>query len=459
LESFGRRQKERKFCGAAHDVHWLLILTLPPAAHLPAMPQSTAGAAEQAMRGFGMRDATHDGMDTGTAAASPDDGGEGSLNLETVAFALVRPGRQARPTRRARATLPSLPTGIVVADRYMIERPLGSGGMGSVWLARDLTLECPCALKMLDLAQMDVQDCRDRFAREARVSARIRASNVVNVFDYGEWNGVPYIVMEYLPGEDLRTRIARRGALGREATYEIVAQLARALAHAHSAGIVHRDIKPDNVFLVEEAGGESVKLLDFGIAIDTSAPEAPAHSGVFVGTAFYASPEQLSGECVDGRADLWSLSVLAFECLTGERPFRCDSFANLCGMVLGGSVPEFHAVERGLPAELDDWWQKAVARKPEGRFQSGQELTDALGDALELSRTSVFSVRRSLEPAPLSKHGRDSRKVGVLYATGVLLALAIGVGIGVAAEHRSPLEGKLPQASAQIAGSEGPWPE
>jgi eukaryotic-like serine/threonine-protein kinase len=395
-------------------------------------------------------------MDTGTEAA-PSEGGEGSLNLETAAFALVRPSSQACPSRRRPEPLP-LPPGTVVAGRYLIERILGSGGMGSVWLARDLTLECPCAVKMLDLAQTELEDSRDHFAREARVSARFRGSNVVNVFDYGEWSGVPYIVMEYLPGEDLRTRITRAGALGCEATHELVAQLARALAHAHAAGIVHRDIKPDNVFLVEEAGGESVKLLDFGIAAEASsfACESPAHSGTFVGTAFYASPEQLCGECVDGRADLWSLSVLAFECLTGERPFRCDSFADLCKMVLCGSVPEFHAVARGLPAGLDAWWQKAVARKPEARFQSGQELTDALGDALELSRASVFSVRRSLEPAPLSKQRRDARKVGALYATSVLLALAVGVGIGVAAEQRSPLEGKLPQASSQVAGTERP---
>jgi serine/threonine-protein kinase len=308
--------------------------------------------------------------------------------------------------------------------------------MGSVWLARDLALECCCAVKLLDPEVAELEHARERFLREARVSARIRGSGVVNVFDCGEWSGAPYIVMENLDGEDLRSRIDRTGPLGPETTYEIVAQLARGLAHAHAAGIVHRDVKPANVFLVREADGDSVKLLDFGIATEAGSTRSDVltEPGLFVGTVWYASPEQLLGESVDWRTDLWSLAVLAWECLTGARPFDSDSFGRHCGMVIDQPVPEFGAEARGLPSELDHWWKKAAAREPQERFQSAKELADALGDALELPRASVPSTCPAAGQATSHWSGRTRGKVaamrGALVASGIAVALAAGVGIG-----------------------------
>ncbi|HEY0464190.1 MAG TPA: serine/threonine-protein kinase, partial [Polyangiaceae bacterium] len=141
-------------------------------------------------------------------------------------------------------------TGSIIADRYCLLRKLGAGGMGSVWLAHDQSLDSQCAVKLVDPEKAADEEVRIRFEREAKAAAQIRGANVVDIFDHGIWDGTPFIVMEYLEGEDLGARLERDGALDTEQTYQIVSQVARALVRAHAAGIVHRDLKPENIFLV-----------------------------------------------------------------------------------------------------------------------------------------------------------------------------------------------------------------
>jgi eukaryotic-like serine/threonine-protein kinase len=295
---------------------------------------------------------------------------------------------------KARPPLPIPRPGHLVARRYVLESRVGSGGMASVWRAFDRALEVVCAVKILNPEATNGADVRARFRREAHVCACIRCANVVDVFDYGEWLGLPYIAMEYLRGEDLRARIERGGALAPDMTYQLLVQLGRGLARAHGAGIIHRDVKPENVFLVPGRRGETAKLLDFGIARQVSPRPAmlQTQGGLFLGTAHYSSPEQMRGEPVDWRSDLWSLSVVAFECMTAEVPFRGRSLAELCTAILCTELPTLDARARGLPLGLESWWRRAIDRDPVRRYQSVKQLVDAFGEALAVKRAHVPSL-------------------------------------------------------------------
>jgi serine/threonine protein kinase len=276
----------------------------------------------------------------------------------------------------------------VVAGRYRLVRMLGSGGMGTVWLAHDLSLDSQCALKLIDDDKAASEEVRIRFEREARAAAQVRGAHVVDIFDHGEHEGVPFIAMEYLEGEDLEERLRRLGRLDAESTYRVIAHVARALVRAHSLGIVHRDLKPENIFLVQGDEHEIAKVLDFGIAKhDTySLRDKATKTGSFLGTPFYVSPEQARGKVIDYRSDLWSLGVIAFQCLTGRPPFESEALGELMGLILYEDLPKPTERNPELPPALDEWWQRAAARDPEERFQSAKELADSLAVALGIQR-------------------------------------------------------------------------
>ncbi|HEX6272955.1 MAG TPA: serine/threonine-protein kinase [Polyangiaceae bacterium] len=306
--------------------------------------------------------------------------------------------------------------GVAVAGRYRLVRKLGTGGMGTVWLAQDILLDSSCALKLIDDDKAESEEVRIRFEREAKVAAQLRGPHVVDVFDHGEWSGVPYIAMEFLDGEDLGTRLDRVKRLDPAATYRVVAHVARALVKAHAYGIVHRDLKPENVFLVEGDEGEIAKVLDFGIAKHDqySLRDKTTKTGSFLGTPFYVSPEQARGKPTDHRSDLWSLGVIAFQCLTGKPPFESEALGELMGMILYDDMPVPTQRNPELPPEIDDWWRRAAARDREQRFDSAKDLADALGVALGVSRPivvqSVVPRRVSLteiDPA-LAPDGRET---------------------------------------------------
>jgi len=224
-----------------------------------------------------------------------------------------------------------------------------------------------------------------RFELEAKVEAQLRSPHVVQVFDHGIWQGIPYIAMEYLEGEALADRLYRLGHLDPEVTYRIVAHVARALTVAHAHGIVHRDLKPENIFLVPGDDGEVIKVLDFGVAKFSTgwSVSRVTKTGLLVGTPLYMSPEQARGTReIDGRADLWSLAVIAYQCLTGSLPFLSEGLGDLLAKIMFDPIPRPSDAMPNLPAEIDGWWILASSRDLDSRFQTAKELADAFGAAL-----------------------------------------------------------------------------
>jgi serine/threonine protein kinase len=278
----------------------------------------------------------------------------------------------------------ALQNGLVVAERFRLDKPLGRGGMGEVWRAQHLSLDIPCAVKFI--RDDHVLDARttSRFRHEARAAAKLRSANVVQILDHGIWEGHHYIAMELLEGESVRDRLERMGRLSNGQTLTIVRDVCRALSRARELSIVHRDLKPDNLFIVKDADREIVKVLDFGIA-KVPITEATQHTktGALIGTPFYMSPEQAQGDSdIDGRSDLWSLAVIAFACLTGHLPFKSTALGGLLKEIMISPIPMPSEVAPDLPPELDRWWERAVDRDPDARYQTPEELADAFEKVL-----------------------------------------------------------------------------
>lgn len=260
--------------------------------------------------------------------------------------------------------------GRVIAQRYRMLYPLGQGGMGSVWVGEHIELNTSVAVKFIDTRLAADEQARKRFRREAQAAAALNGQHVVQVFDYGIDDGDPYIVMELLDGETLATRLAREGSLDVEDTARMVAQVAKGLARAHEQGIVHRDLKPENIFLVSDDDTFSVKLLDFGVAkILGSVSDVLTQPGFVVGTIHYTSPEQLHGSQVDARADIWSLAVVTYECLTGQRPIDAPSTPQLISAICNPPFPAPSSVA-AVPPGFDEWFARATHKTLSERHAS-----------------------------------------------------------------------------------------
>jgi serine/threonine protein kinase len=275
--------------------------------------------------------------------------------------------------------------GDTIAYRFRLIRELGHGSMGTVWLAWHLTLEVPCALKFIVSEGANDAAYRTRFDTEARTTAQLRSPNVVRVLDHSLSEDVaPYIAMEFLDGEDLRARLSRVGRLDARATCDLVSQIARGLAEAHAAGIVHRDLKPENIFFAREGEQEVVKILDFGVARWNARSPVDEGDGL-IGTLEYMSPEVACGASVDYRYDLWALSVIAYECLTGCLPFRGDSIPQVLASIRGGVAPLPSEVVPELGPDFDRWWTRATSRTIEDRLDGAPELARSLRRTLGLA--------------------------------------------------------------------------
>jgi serine/threonine protein kinase len=277
--------------------------------------------------------------------------------------------------------------GRILADRYQLVAPIGQGGMGVVWRAEHTRLGSPVAVKLLHDAVAEQPEAGPRFLREARACAAIRGPNVVQVLDFGLEEGTPYIAMELLEGESLRDRLERERTLSIGAAARVVTQVAKGVGRAHKHGIVHRDLKPGNIHLCPDEGEEVVKVLDFGLAKlieGTPLGGGPLTvTGAVMGTASYMSPEQARGRMdLDHRADLWSLAIIAFQCLTGRLPLTGRTEADLLVNICTEPMPRPGAVKPGLPAGFDAWFARATRRAPDDRFQSASEMADELRGAL-----------------------------------------------------------------------------
>jgi len=271
--------------------------------------------------------------------------------------------------------------GLVLANRYRLMSKLGQGGMGSVWRAEDMTLGAEVAVKLIDAAFADSAEALKRFQREARAAAKIRSTYVVQILDHGVDDGTPYIAMELLKGESLAQRLETAGKLNAEQTGRLMGHAGRALELAHENGIVHRDMKPENIFLVREGEEDVGKVLDFGIARQSGgladSGGLKTQTGAILGTPYYMSPEQAIGETVDPLTDIWSFGVITCECLTGRRAFDADSLGGLFHAICMAPMPT--PSELGpVPDGFDDWFALAASRDKQTRFQSIKAATDAL---------------------------------------------------------------------------------
>jgi len=286
---------------------------------------------------------------------------------------------------------------------YEILGQLGGGGMARVYRAWDGRLHREVAIKVIDNRDA-MPGIGERFLREARAASALSHPNICTIFDIGEQNGAPYLVMELLEGETLKARIARR-ALPVEEILRYGAEIADALASAHARGIVHRDIKPANIFLVRKPTGASqAKVLDFGLAkvehygVEHEFGKHLTSMGATVGTVSYMSPEQARGEKLDARSDLFSLGIVMYEMATGELPFKGNTSALVYVQLLGEEDPEPIAKLNGqIPADVEQVIHKLLAKDPRSRFQSATELLDQLQELGE--KRSGWLTRMKTPPA------------------------------------------------------------
>ncbi len=264
--------------------------------------------------------------------------------------------------------------------RYEVERELGKGAMGAVYFGRDPRINRTVAIKTMALSNefegQDLEQARGRFFREAETAGRLSHPNIVTIFDAGEEHDLAYIAMEFLEGKDLTGFIHASRLLPATEVADIACRIAEALAYAHSQDVVHRDIKPANIMYDRDK--KSVKVTDFGIARITASSRT--RTGVVLGTPSYMSPEQLAGKHVDGRSDLFSLGVMTFQLLTGKLPFDGDTLTTLMYQIANEPHPDIIALQPDLPAKLRAFMDKALAKKPDGRFQDGQAFAEALRD-------------------------------------------------------------------------------
>jgi TolB-like protein/Flp pilus assembly protein TadD len=335
---------------------------------------------------------------------------------------------------------------------YEIRRLLGAGGMGEVYCAHDLRLGRDVAIKVLPESVSSDRDRLRRFEREARAAAALNHPSILAVYDVGSYHGSPYLVSELLEGETLRERL-RTGVFTAEKALEVAGPLAQALAAAHERGIVHRDVKPENVFLTRDG---HVKVLDFGLAKLRPGPEqmgedSPTNtrstaSGTVLGTVSYMPPEQLRGQATDARSDVFSFGVVLYEMLAGRRPFRGESGADVMAAILHQSPAKLVDLDVAVSPQLERIIERCVQKRPEDRFDSAHELVVAL----EAVSGAESAGRPALSGAMARVlRGWARRRWGPVTAL-VLLAIGAAVGWGIWRSRSGTRGGGAPITSLAV---------
>jgi serine/threonine-protein kinase len=301
--------------------------------------------------------------------------------------------------------------GSVIADRYLITGKLGHGGMGSVYLAQHVRLPQRAAIKVLHKSLTFDSDSIARFNREAQHASSINNEHVARIYDFGEMDGVAYLAMEYVEGETLSALLQREGALDTRRVSRIVRQIASGLDAAHKLGIVHRDLKPDNVLVSTDAdGADHVKVVDFGIAKAVlQKADSVTQTGLAIGTAEFMSPEQVAGELVDRRTDVYALGLVAFVMLTGKLPFQGQTKELSMLMRLTQEPLTLTATRPDLnwPAGLQSCMSKALALKVDDRHPSAGEFARKFADVADAHSNAATMVT-----APAGGAVVDSRGAG-----------------------------------------------
>ena len=279
--------------------------------------------------------------------------------------------------------------------RYQVEKELGKGAMGVVYLGKDPKIGRVVAIKTMALSQEfsgeDLVDARERFFREAETAGRLQHQNIVTIFDAGEEHDLAYIAMEFLKGRDLADHCKADNLLPVPLVASIVARVAEALAYAHRQHVVHRDIKPANIMY--ERDSDTVKVTDFGIARITDSSKTK--TGLVLGTPSFMSPEQLAGKKVDGRSDLYSLGVMLFQLLAGVLPFRGDSMAELMYKIANEEAPDIRVIRPELADSLADVVALALSKRPETRYQDGDQFAADLRSAMGITTSGMAPLSYS----------------------------------------------------------------
>ena len=347
--------------------------------------------------------------------------------------------------------------GQILAGKYRIERVLGAGAMGMVLAATHLALGTRVAIKIMLGGGRRGDELAARFLREARVAAMLRSQHAGKVLDLGTTeDGAPYIVMEYLDGEDLVSRLAARGPLPVEEAVGYILQACEAIAEAHGLGIVHRDIKPANLFLTTGVdGAPCMKVVDFGVAKQNDSDLALTRTGQAIGSPLYMSPEQMNGSRdVDGRADIWSLGVTLYEMIAGTTPFFADTLTELCARVHLGWPTPITEYRNDVPAGLEAVLMQCFEKRRERRWPNVAALAAALAPYAS-ERTRIYAERVASvakvdvpESRPTTELPQPTDTALIAAAMRTPAALA---GSVMRAPHRSPRGWGLPVVGVVLA--------
>jgi eukaryotic-like serine/threonine-protein kinase len=379
---------------------------------------------------------------------------------------------------------------LVVADRYKVLRKLGEGGMGAVYLAEHVVIEKKVALKVLAPELARRPDLVARFLQEARSASRIGHENVIDISDFGQSpDGLVYISMEFLDGKDLGEIVRSKGAMEWSQAREIVLQICRALRAAHDKGIVHRDMKPENIFLIQREGQPHfVKILDFGIAkvmgLDPNGPRL-TRTGMIFGTPEYMAPEQAEGKDTDHRADIYAVGCILYHLMTGQTPFIAESFMTMLTKHLMEDpvAPSMRRPDLPISPGMDALVLKALEKDRDNRWQSMAELLEAVsacpgpeqasnqpikGQTLAMGGANALAairpVRSKSAPPETQKVSRKAVDAAVpspapstappaasSRKTVVLVGAGVALGVGVAAWLALSPRGKPPEPAAPVA--------
>ena len=308
-----------------------------------------------------------------------------------------------------------------LAGRYELEAEVASGGMGTVWRARDEVLGRPVAVKVLHEHLARDPDLLDRFRLEAVAAARLNHPAIVRVFDTGIDDGVCYIVMELFEGTTLQAVLAERGTLEPEEAARIVGSALQGLGHAHRQGVIHRDVKPGNILLDRDGW---VKVTDFGIAKAAFAGDDLTTTGNLLGTSRYLAPEQVTGGPIDARTDLYSTGIVLYESLTGRVPFEAETHIATATLRLSAEVVPPRALRSGIPRALEAVVMRALARDADQRFAGAEEMAEALEHAVPTGAPPA----PPLPTEPTESRGASS--VRSWFAVPLLVLLVAGLAVG-----------------------------
>jgi serine/threonine-protein kinase len=344
--------------------------------------------------------------------------------------------------------------GELIAGRYELEELAGTGGMSSVYRARDMLLERHVALKLLHEYHGADAESIERFRREARAVAQLSHPNIVTVIDRGEDGGRQYIVFEYVDGENLKELVAREGPLPVRRALELAIQVGEGLACAHEHGVVHRDVKPQNVLL---NGDGQAKVTDFGIARSLDVDRGMTQTGTVIGTSNYIAPEQASGRGVDERTDIYSLGVVLFELLTGDVPFPGENFVAVAMRHVHEEPPSVLEVRPDVPLRVAHLVERALAKDPDERFPSMTEMVRELRACLT-EQSDPDAARTMIVPSGAVKESRarptrPRRRAWPLVA--LLLGLAAVAAVAVWALAGRDVPGRDEGGGGGAGGSGG----